>query len=299
LSRSFVNPDQSTGSLGLSVLSNQQALRIGLANSTWHLPDTIGKVTVKIDDNPVWDFGAAYVTDDPGKHIFFLMVKSEALKGFIRQFTAGSKVVINYGTGEGWADLNGTTAAWTRFGDCINREAPQLADLFRAQWNNPPFAPTVVAAVPPPAVVAAVPPAAPPVQPVQPVQPSTVIEVPLIAHGGTFQVDAIVNGTVPIRFDLDSGAADVTVPNKLLLHMLNEGTLKVSDYQGDGHYIIADGSHTTAPRYRLASITLGGKTVYDVGASGSDGDVYLLGQTFLTKLNSWAIENSTHTLKIS
>jgi predicted aspartyl protease len=64
-------------------------------------------------------------------------------------------------------------------------------------------------------------------------------------------------------------------------------------------YVIADGSKHIQPMYRLHSVTIGGVTLHDVQASGSDGDVWLLGQTFLRRLSSWSIDNKTATLHIA
>jgi hypothetical protein len=196
-------------------------------------------------------------------------------------------------------------AAWKQ-DDARGRGARHPSSVFNWSICKGNQVAATIFALPPQAAIPAVatlPPAAPdysaPV-PVTPVSVGMAGTVQLGMHGGTYVIpDVILNNTSKANFTLDSGAADITMPTQVIYQMVAKGDLTPADFLGVQTYVIADGSKHIQPMYRLHSVTIGGVTLHDVQASGSDGDVWLLGQTFLRRLSSWSIDNKTATLHIS
>jgi clan AA aspartic protease (TIGR02281 family) len=127
---------------------------------------------------------------------------------------------------------------------------------------------------------------------------STRVEVPLRRHdSGTLVVEATLAGSAQVEFMVDSGASDVFMPVAMIETLKVDGVLSEDDFLGEATYSLADGRLRRAPRYRLSSITLGGRTVRNVTISSSgDDSTYLLGQSFLSHFRSWSIDNARNML---
>jgi len=116
-------------------------------------------------------------------------------------------------------------------------------------------------------------------------------------HGGGYDVTVTINGAVPLSFELDTGASDMSIPEAVIDRMLQNGTLSVASFEGIRHYKMANGAVEISRTYRLASVTIGGRTVTDVLCStGIDKNTFLLGQSFLRKFKSWSINNEDNLL---
>jgi predicted aspartyl protease len=71
------------------------------------------------------------------------------------------------------------------------------------------------------------------------------------------------------------------------------GVLTDADLGREVSFRMANGSKSTQQLVRLASITIGGRTVYNVAASiAPPGSPPLLGQDFLRHFRSYTIDNS-------
>jgi hypothetical protein len=117
--------------------------------------------------------------------------------------------------------------------------------------------------------------------------------VELGASGGTYTIPVVVNGH-RAKFTLDSGAAVVQIPANRILQMINEGTMQASDFIRNDVFVDANGNRVSQPVYILRSLTVGGVTVNNVECvGGDDPHTFLLGQSFLSKLPSWSIDNKT------
>jgi clan AA aspartic protease (TIGR02281 family) len=130
-----------------------------------------------------------------------------------------------------------------------------------------------------------------------PALPATVtkprVEIPLRKSQGGFNVDAILNGTTRASFIIDSGATNVTIPRNVIAAMIDAGTITKADYAGQQTYTFANGSEQRLHVVRLKSLTVGGRTIENIlCAVGDDPRVFLLGQSFLSKLKSWSIDNA-------
>jgi len=125
-------------------------------------------------------------------------------------------------------------------------------------------------------------------------------DVPLGTRGGTYTIPVVINGSVRIPFVVDSGAADVTLPEDVVRVLLRSGTLDRSDLLGKVKYALADGSAHYGLRLRIRELQVGDRVVRDVvaGVSPERGDP-LLGQSFLSRFGTWTIDNRTHRLILS
>jgi clan AA aspartic protease (TIGR02281 family) len=126
-------------------------------------------------------------------------------------------------------------------------------------------------------------------------------EVKLTDHGGTFfLVPVRINDKLILDFVLDSGASDVQIPDDVLRTLYRTGTVSETDFLGTEMYFLADGSKVPSPRFMLRVLEVGNHKVNNVTASvGASSSEPLLGQSFLSKLGSWTLDNERHVLVLS
>ena len=117
-------------------------------------------------------------------------------------------------------------------------------------------------------------------------------EIPVEADGGTFVVSVSINDSVRLKFTLDSGASDVSIPADVVWTLFRSGTVKQEDFTGTKIYTLADGSKIPSQNFRIHSIQVGDKILRDVnGTVGPINGSLLLGQSFLMRFKSWSIDN--------
>ena len=124
--------------------------------------------------------------------------------------------------------------------------------------------------------------------------------VPLEKLGGTYVVSVLINGAITLKFTVDSGAADVTIPADVFLTLIRTGTIADSDFLGSQTYVLADGSKMPSQKFRIRSLKIGDVLVENI--TGSIAPVQgslLLGQSFLGRLKSWSMDNTKHVLIIN
>lgn len=124
-------------------------------------------------------------------------------------------------------------------------------------------------------------------------------EAPVRPDGGTFDVPAEVDGAVTLNFTIDSGASDVTIPKDIVDRLIETGAITKDDYIGDQTFVLADGSTLPSSEFRIKSLKVGDLVLHDVTASltGDDGSL-LLGESFLSRLSSWSIDNGRRVLTL-
>lgn|GEM_PF-4046145 len=124
-------------------------------------------------------------------------------------------------------------------------------------------------------------------------------EVPVEADGGTFAVPVTINDAITLRFTIDSGAADVSIPADVASTLVRAGTISQNDFIGTQTYVLADGSTVPSATFLIRSLKVGTVVLHNVQGSlaGPKGSL-LLGQSFLSRLASWSINNSRHSLQI-
>jgi clan AA aspartic protease (TIGR02281 family) len=124
--------------------------------------------------------------------------------------------------------------------------------------------------------------------------------IPLVREHGTLQVPVVINGKISLNFTIDSGATDVTIPANVFFSLSRQGTVSPQDFLDKRAYQLADGSTEFAQRFRIRSLRVGQLELRDVIASviPSAGSL-LLGQSFLSRLKSWSIDNEQQVLLIT
>jgi uncharacterized protein YecT (DUF1311 family)/predicted aspartyl protease len=123
------------------------------------------------------------------------------------------------------------------------------------------------------------------------------VSVPMQIEGGVYVVPVLINDAISLNFVVDSGAADVSIPADVVMTLIRTGTLTESDFLGQQIYVLADGSKVPSHTFRIRSLKVGNKVLEDV--IGSVADVQgglLLGQSFLSRFQSWSIDNTKHAL---
>ena len=122
---------------------------------------------------------------------------------------------------------------------------------------------------------------------------------PLQQSGGTFTIPVLVNNAITLNFVLDSGAADVSIPEDVFRTLIRAGTITREDVLGMKAYTLADGSTRTHQTFRIRSLTLGNRVFHDIigTASAIDGPL-LLGQSLLGRFKSWSIDNQRRALVV-
>jgi clan AA aspartic protease (TIGR02281 family) len=117
-------------------------------------------------------------------------------------------------------------------------------------------------------------------------------EVRLGRDSGTFTVPVTINGALNLKFVLDSGASDVSIPNDVARTLYRTGTLVPEDFLDTQTYKLADGSTLPSRRFRIRSLKVGNVEIPNViGSTSSTDGTLLLGQTFLKRFSSWSIDN--------
>jgi clan AA aspartic protease (TIGR02281 family) len=112
-------------------------------------------------------------------------------------------------------------------------------------------------------------------------------------HNGAFAIAVVLNDVLTENFIVDSGAADVSIPAEVAWTLKKLGTMTGADFLGSKTYVLADGSKVPSDIYRVASLRIGGMVMQNVtvriAAENSD---LLLGQSFLSRLKSWSMDNA-------
>jgi tol-pal system protein YbgF len=117
---------------------------------------------------------------------------------------------------------------------------------------------------------------------------------------GAYVVPVRVNGSLVLPFVIDSGASDVSIPADVVSTLTRTGTVTSADFIGSQNYVLADGSVLPSYRFLLRELTIGNHVVRGVVANVAPvkGDP-LLGQSFLSKLPAWTIDNNRRALVLN
>jgi len=130
-------------------------------------------------------------------------------------------------------------------------------------------------------------------------QTSLTREIPLEKRGGVYELPVRINGVLTLNFILDTGASEVSIPADVALTLLRTGTITQSDFLPGKFYELADGSIAKNSRLIIRELDLGVIKINQVPASiGSTNSTLLLGQSFLSRLDSWSLDNKRHVLVV-
>jgi clan AA aspartic protease (TIGR02281 family) len=124
--------------------------------------------------------------------------------------------------------------------------------------------------------------------------------VQMVGDGGTFKVPVTINGQLTLKFVVDSGASDVSIPADVVLTLARTGTIAEDDFLGAQTYRMADGSTVPSQRFLIRSLKVGDKVLENVtGSIAPIAGSLLLGQSFLTRFKTWSIDNDRQALVLN
>jgi predicted aspartyl protease len=85
----------------------------------------------------------------------------------------------------------------------------------------------------------------------------------------------------------------VSIPADVAAKLKQLGALTDADFLGQKLYMMADGSKVPSDIYRIASLTIGGMVMQNVTVRiAAERSELLLGQSFLSRLKSWSVDNA-------
>jgi clan AA aspartic protease (TIGR02281 family) len=119
-------------------------------------------------------------------------------------------------------------------------------------------------------------------------------------QGGTFLIPVLINGQITLNFTIDSGASVVTMPADVLITLARTGTVQKSDFIGKEKLHLANGSIVPSTTFLIRSLEVGNYLLENVKAAVVDtkGNL-LLGQSFLSRFDSWSIDNKRQVLLLN
>ena len=266
--------------VALTAVQGEQKFRLIVAYGNWSTPREF-----KTRFDFAFDGGGRWGSEEDNgfvseSHVTTTIAEQSA-REFVHSFTGSAYMQIWIQNSQPLSvELVGTTAVWGAFMDCAKRVAPAVV----ASLAPPQAAPSLFG-------TAAFAPSAPPIA-----SPGIVGEAPITWNAGGYDVTAQVNGR-SLTFTLDTGATTVVIPQNVADQLMIDGTLTTADYLGPSTATLADGSKQTINRYKLRSITVGGRTVHDVVCDvGDNGMSLLLGQSFLLHFKTWSTDNQRKVL---
>jgi len=119
-------------------------------------------------------------------------------------------------------------------------------------------------------------------------------------HDGAFVVPVVLNDVMTAKFIVDSGSADVSIPEDVASALMKLGTMTGADLLGSKIYMLADGSKVPSKIYRMASLRIGGMVMQNVTVRvAAEKSSLLLGQSFLSRLKSWSMDNARQVMIIN
>lgn len=124
--------------------------------------------------------------------------------------------------------------------------------------------------------------------------------IPVEARDGAYVVPVLINGVLTENFIIDSGSADVSIPAEIASTLERLGTISARDFIGSKTYVLADGSRVPSETYRLSSLKIGDLVMQNVTVRiAAEKSHFLLGQSFLSRLKSWSMDNARRALIIN
>jgi predicted aspartyl protease len=110
-------------------------------------------------------------------------------------------------------------------------------------------------------------------------------------------VPVTINNQLTLKFVVDSGASDVSIPTDVVSTLVRTGTITAADFLGSQTYKLADGSTVPSQRFQIRSLKVGNRTLENVTANIEPvAGQLLLGQSFLRRFKSWSIDNARSAL---
>src|SRR5580698_5781024 len=76
-------------------------------------------------------------------------------------------------------------------------------------------------------------------------------QVALEDDGGTYRIPVQINGSMDVKFTIDSGASDVSIPADVVAKLVQSGTVTRDDFIGRQTFVLADGSTVPSAVFRI------------------------------------------------
>lgn len=115
------------------------------------------------------------------------------------------------------------------------------------------------------------------------------IIVPLVKNiNGSCNIKLNLDGVVKY-FLLDTGAADIIINEDLEKILINNGTLKDSNFFDNYYYLMANNELVLAKVYTINNVNVGEYTINNVFIAVVEGASLLCGISFLEKFKSWSL----------
>jgi len=284
------------GMITLGVNGTYQRLGIAFTRNEWNIPSSVTPTaTMEIDQFPPITGGQGVVF---AHNSLTFTIAPDFTKEFVHELTSGRYLTVRFqGNEPPWTiPLDGTTGIWATYMRCADGVAPNfVATLNQGQpqpyagtqpYNTPSSQPYL--------------PSAPAPQPYNPPQPSNVsqpVVVPMAQVDGTFTVPATIGGRTALTFILDTGASSVVIPADIAAELERDGMLTETGVTGTA--VLANGHKFVSKGAILNSVTVGGVTINDVECEiAPKGSSLLLGQTWMRKFKSVAIDYASNSLNI-
>jgi clan AA aspartic protease (TIGR02281 family) len=122
-------------------------------------------------------------------------------------------------------------------------------------------------------------------------------EIPLQKKAGVYHLPVELNETMTLMFILDTGAADMSLPQEVVQSLIQGGTIKADDFIYRKIYILADGTRVKSPRVIIHKVKIGNRVLHNVPATVSEaGGPLLLGQSLLEKIGSYTFDGERQVL---
>lgn len=122
-------------------------------------------------------------------------------------------------------------------------------------------------------------------------------EIPLEKLAGVYHLPVEINNVMTLMFILDTGAADMSLPEEILISLMRSGTLSQEDFLPGKTYILADGNRVRSPRVLIHKVKIGNRVLRNVPATISEaGSPLLLGQSLLEKVGSYTFDSNRQRL---
>jgi clan AA aspartic protease (TIGR02281 family) len=122
-------------------------------------------------------------------------------------------------------------------------------------------------------------------------------EIPLEKMSGVYHLPVELNGVVTLMFILDTGAAEMSLPQEVVQALIQGGTIGRDDFIESKVYVLADGTRVKSPRVIIHKVKIGNRVLHNVEATITDeGSALLLGQNLLEKIGSYTFDGNRQVL---
>jgi clan AA aspartic protease (TIGR02281 family) len=122
-------------------------------------------------------------------------------------------------------------------------------------------------------------------------------EIPLQKMAGVYHLPVELNGVMSLMFILDTGAAEMSLPQEVVQSLIQAGTIKEEDFIQSKVYILADGTRVKNPRVIIQKVKIGNRVLRNVEATiNESGGPLLLGQSLLEKVGSYTFDGNRQVL---